>query len=83
MQFQRTLRRRQRAAPASVDELYVIGIDGGEGSGGMRVLGRRDPRFPWRQKRLRRTLGSVLPLGKLRGRGGDISVALMHAFPRL
>ena len=51
MQFQRTLRRRLRAALAGVDDLYVIGVDGGELCSGVCVLGRRDLLFLRQQKK--------------------------------
>ena len=51
MQSHRTLRRRLRVVFADINELYVIGVDGCEHSGGMRVLRRRDPRFLQRQKK--------------------------------
>ena len=83
MHFQRTLRRRQRAALAGVDELYVFGVDGGERSGGMRVLGSSDPRFLQHQKKATPHAGVRLPLRKPRGRGGGISVVLLRGLPRL
>ena len=48
MQTQRTLPQRLRAAAVGISELDAIGVDGGERGGGMRVLGRRDPRFTLR-----------------------------------